>query len=76
MVDIVPLNTTGRRVVAQPAPLREYHVLIPGMRAIGGRPIENGKVRLNTAQAQFWIDQGVIGEEPGESRPGGALGGH
>jgi len=64
------------------AKVNEYHVLNPDIeREVGGAPIiERGGgarvVLMEADQAQFWIDQGVLGEKPGTVRSGAALGEH
>jgi hypothetical protein len=60
-------------------PLREFFVRVPGLKEVGGRPVKvvRGKDRvvlLTAAQATYWLDQGAIGESPGETPLGSALG--
>jgi hypothetical protein len=60
-------------------PLREFYVRVPGLKEVGGRPVKvvRGKDRvvlLTAAQATYWLDQGAIGESPGETPLGSALG--
>ena len=60
-------------------PLREFFVRVPGLKEVGGRPVKvvRGKDRvvlLTAAQATYWLDQGAIGESPGETPLGAALG--
>jgi hypothetical protein len=60
-------------------PLREYFVRVAGLKEVGGRPVKlvRGKDRvvlLTAAQATYWLDQGAIGESPGETPLGSALG--
>jgi hypothetical protein len=60
-------------------PLREFFVRVPGLKEVGGQPVKvvRGKDRvvlLTAAQATYWLDQGAIGESPGETPLGSALG--
>ena len=60
-------------------PLHEFFVTVPGLKEVGGRPVKvvRGKDRvvlLTAAQATYWLDQGAIGESPGETPLGSALG--
>ena len=60
-------------------PLREFFVRVPGLKEVGGQPVKvvRGKDRvvlLTAAQAAYWLDQGAIGESPGETPLGSALG--
>jgi hypothetical protein len=45
---------------------------------MGGRPVkargQDRVVLLTAAQATYWLDQGAIGESPGETPLGSALG--
>lgn len=56
---------------------KTYFVHRPGVTAVGHTRVEdqNGApvVRLNEAEAQYWIDQGVIGEEPHKAENDGGL---
>lgn len=75
---VMPMHSGRARAGAVPEPRRAYYVLIPGMAEIGGHAVEErgGEriVRLTEAQAQYWLDQAVIGEQPGQRQLGGALG--
>lgn len=48
--------------------LRDYHVYDQSLRILGSHPIvSRGEARiavLTKAQAQYWLDQGIIGEQP------------
>jgi hypothetical protein len=59
-------------------PLREFYVRVPGLKEVGGRPVklrgQDRVVLLTAAQATYWLDQGAIGESPGETPLGSALG--
>ena len=60
-------------------PLREFFVRVPGLKEVGGRPVKVAAVKdrvvlLTAAQATYWLDQGAIGESPGETPLGSALG--
>lgn len=70
---VVPLAPREVRRVT-PQPRKEYHTLIPGCAEIAGAAVKDKKVKLTAAQAQYWIDQGALGEQAGEHRAGAALG--
>ena len=59
-------------------PLREFYVRVPGLKEVGGRPVkvrgQDRVVQLTKAQSTYWLDQGAIGESPGETPLGSALG--
>jgi hypothetical protein len=59
-------------------PLREFYVRVPGLKEVGGRPVktrgQDRVVLLTKAQSTYWLDQGAIGESPGETPLGSALG--
>jgi len=59
-------------------PLREFYVRVPDLKEVGGRPVkargQDRVVLLTAAQATYWLDQGAIGESPGETPLGSALG--
>jgi hypothetical protein len=46
------------------APEKEYHVYDPRMTEASGKAVMGGKVRLTEAEAKYYLDQGVIGEQP------------
>ena len=75
-VNVYPLApelpmTTRARV---PQPTKEYHVLRPGCSEVAGVSVKDKKVKLTAQQARWWLDQGVLGEQAGEHKPGAALG--
>jgi hypothetical protein len=59
-------------------PLREFYVRTAGVKEVGGRPVkmrgQDRVVLLTAAQAEYWLDQGAIGQSPGETPVGSALG--
>jgi len=70
---IFPLvKDTPRNVT--PQPLKEYHALIPGCTEVAGIAVKDKKLKLTEQQARYWLDQGVLGEQPGEHHAGAALG--
>lgn len=57
-----------------PQPLKEFHVQIPGCTELAGCAVKDKKVKLTAGQAQYWLDQGALGEAAGDHQAGGALG--
>lgn len=70
---IVPIASGTVRPHFTPEPMKEYHVLIPDCTEVAGKAVVDKRVKLSASQAEFWMDQGVLGEEAGESKVGDAL---
>lgn len=75
-VSILPLGVVDRSPKSKldPQPLKEYQTQIPGCTEIAGCAVKDKKVKLTKEQAQYWLDQGAIGEGAGEHHAGAALG--
>lgn len=71
---IFPLTTTRRVGQVTPQPLKEFHTQIAGCAEVAGCSVKDKMVKLTAKQAQYWIDQGVLGEAAGEHHAGAALG--
>lgn len=56
-----------------PHPLKDYHTQIAGCTELAGCAVKDKQVKMTAAQAQYWIDQGVIGDAAGEHPAGAAL---
>lgn len=66
----MPKATRRSAIVAKPKPAtNQYYVFNPTLKHLGGALVRddgagNNIVLLTAADAQYWIDQGVIGELP------------
>lgn len=73
-ISVLPLGVVDRSSKAKPQPVKEYYAQIPGCTEVAGCAVsEDKRVKLTAAQAQYWIDQGVIGEAAVEHKAGGLL---
>ena len=72
--NVYPLVTREVRRNPVLEPLKEYHALIAGCTEVAGVAVKDKKLKLQPQQAQYWLDQGVIGEAAGEHHAGAALG--
>lgn len=73
-LSILPIGVTERPAPkAKLQPLKEYHAQIPGCSEVAGCVVKDNKVKMTAAQAQYWLDQGVIGESAGEHKAGALL---
>lgn len=66
---IVPLRDRPvRPSTPAPQPRKEYQVLIPDRTEVGGLPVvmhgNDKTVKMTELQAEFWVDQGVLREQP------------
>lgn len=79
---VVPLDPDRdqiiKRRIAEGPVMRQsrhdYYVQLKGCTEIAGQKVDkDGKVKLTKDQAQYWCDQGALGEQAGEHPAGGAL---
>lgn len=76
MPEIVSLTRAPRAALRVPEKQIDYYPQIPDCTEVAGRKVDPEKkcVRMSAADAEYWIDQGVLGESAGEHHAGAALG--
>lgn len=72
-MSVLPLMPMRPTAPATPRPLKEYHTQIEGCTEVAGCAVKDKKVKLTAEQAQYWVDQGVLGDSAGEHKAGALL---